>query len=198
MLLAKLREQQPDLGAGIKEVCEALTALEAESEAREAGAALHAAELQETAVTLVLSPREATDLRSEPQQHTEPQSTDEVERPVTFSVLSDDVLGVIFGLLCNVLEPCVAVDFSSACRGQRALTQGLRQQLRTEHEVAAMLCLKMGMRSCKELREAKMINWFNTSLTAADLALLGTLGSLLPAHRHRAAQQPDRQTDRQR
>ena len=33
-LLAKLREQQPDLGAGTREVREALTALKAESEAK--------------------------------------------------------------------------------------------------------------------------------------------------------------------
>ena len=39
-LLAKLREQQPDLGAGNKEVREALTALKAESEATEATAAV--------------------------------------------------------------------------------------------------------------------------------------------------------------
>ena len=38
-LLAKLREQRPDLGAGNKEVREALTALKAESEATEAAAA---------------------------------------------------------------------------------------------------------------------------------------------------------------
>eukprot|EP00964_Phaeocystis_antarctica_P039121 scaffold22374_cov48-Phaeocystis_antarctica.AAC.1 len=38
-LLAKLREQQPDLGAGNKEVREALKALKAESEAKEAAAA---------------------------------------------------------------------------------------------------------------------------------------------------------------
>ena len=38
-LLAKLREQQPDLGAGNKEVREALTALKAEREATEAAAA---------------------------------------------------------------------------------------------------------------------------------------------------------------
>ena len=38
-LLAKLREQQPDLGAGNKEVREALAALKAESEATEAAAA---------------------------------------------------------------------------------------------------------------------------------------------------------------
>eukprot|EP00964_Phaeocystis_antarctica_P006521 scaffold3531_cov58-Phaeocystis_antarctica.AAC.1 len=38
-LLAKLREQQPDLGAGAREVREALTALKAEHEATEAAAA---------------------------------------------------------------------------------------------------------------------------------------------------------------
>ena len=38
-LLAKLREQQPDLGAGNKEVREALLALKVESEATEAAAA---------------------------------------------------------------------------------------------------------------------------------------------------------------
>ena len=38
-LLAKLREQRPDLGAGNKEVREALLALKAESEATEAAAA---------------------------------------------------------------------------------------------------------------------------------------------------------------
>ena len=38
-LLAKLREQQPDLGAATKEVREALVALKAESEATEAAAA---------------------------------------------------------------------------------------------------------------------------------------------------------------
>ena len=37
-LLAKLREHHPDLGAGNKEVREALTALKAESEATEAAA----------------------------------------------------------------------------------------------------------------------------------------------------------------
>eukprot|EP00964_Phaeocystis_antarctica_P116122 scaffold80093_cov60-Phaeocystis_antarctica.AAC.3 len=43
-LLAKLREQQPDLGAGNKEVREALLALKAEREATEAAAATPAAE----------------------------------------------------------------------------------------------------------------------------------------------------------
>ena len=37
------------------------------------------------------------------------------------------------------------------------------------------------MRSCKELREAKEVEWKNTGLAGADLATLGTLGSVLPA-----------------
>ena len=39
-LLAKLREQQPDLGAATKKAREALTALKAESEAAQAAAAV--------------------------------------------------------------------------------------------------------------------------------------------------------------
>ena len=39
----------------------------------------------------------------------------------------------------------------------------------------------MGMRSCKELREARAICWGNKGLSAADLATLGLLGSVLPA-----------------
>ena len=208
-LLDKLREQQLDLGAGAKEVCEALTALEAESEAREAGAALHAAELQETAVTLGLSPREATDLSSELQQQStdeiehqwsaaavcsrsstgpqpQPQSTDEIEHHGTFSVLGDDMLGIIFGWLCNVLEPRVAVYFSSVCQRLRKPTHALLQQLRTDHEVAVVLCHKLGLQSCKALREAKgakihLANWQDYGHSAAALGLLGTLGSELPA-----------------
>ena len=48
----------------------------------------HTAELRETAVTLGKSPCGAADLSS---------------------VLNDDVLGIIFGWLCNVLEPGVAM-----------------------------------------------------------------------------------------
>ena len=43
------------------------------------------------------------------------------------------------------------------------------------------MCLKVGMRSCKELRERKHASCFYKGLTAPDLALLGTLGSVLPA-----------------
>jgi hypothetical protein len=37
------------------------------------------------------------------------------------------------------------------------------------------------MRSCKELREAKRLRLNNKGLSADNLALLGTLGSVLPA-----------------
>ena len=45
--------------------------------------------------------------------------------------------------------------------------------------MAAALCLKMGMRSCKELREAKVVDW-DDNVHWTDLATLGTLGSVLP------------------
>ena len=75
----------------------------------------------------------------------------------------------------NPLDPRF-VDFSSASYRLWAVTQALRQQLRAEYEAAAALCLKVGMRSCKELHEAKEVYWDNKGLSAADLALLGTLG----------------------
>ena len=93
--------------------------------------------------------------------------------------LSDDALGVVFEGLRNVLDPRVVVQGAATCKGLRALTQALLQQLRANYEVAVALCRKMGMRSCKELREAKAVNWFNKRLTAADLATLATL--VLPA-----------------
>ena len=41
------------------------------------------------------------------------------------------------------------------------------------------VCRKVGLWwSCKELREAKKAVWINKGLTADDLALLGTLGTL--------------------
>ena len=43
------------------------------------------------------------------------------------------------------------------------------------------MCLKVGLRSCKELREAKWVTWQCKGLSAADLTFLGTLGSVLPA-----------------
>ena len=101
---------------------------------------------------------------------------------MALSKLSGDEQGIILGQLCNTLEPRLAMYFSSASTELRPLlTPAVRQQLRDDHEVAAALCVKVGMRSCKELREARGICWGNKGLSAADLATLGLLGSVLPA-----------------
>eukprot|EP00964_Phaeocystis_antarctica_P085168 scaffold53745_cov66-Phaeocystis_antarctica.AAC.1 len=100
---------------------------------------------------------------------------------MALSKLSGDEQRILFTQLCNVLEPGLAVALSSVSHELRELTQALLPQLRADHEAAAALCLKVGMRSCKELREAKQVYWLAKGLTAADLALLGTLSSVLPA-----------------
>ena len=84
---------------------------------------------------------------------------------MALSKLSADEHGIILGQLCNSLEPRLAVYFSSASSGLRLLlTPALLQQLRADHEVAAALCRKMGMRSCKELREARSVQWIDRGL----------------------------------
>ena len=100
---------------------------------------------------------------------------------MALSALSGDEQGILFTQLCNVLDPGVAVALSSVSSELRTATLALLPQLRADHEVATALCLKLGLRSCKALREAKKVEWRNTGLTVADLTLLGTLGSLLPA-----------------
>ena len=70
---------------------------------------------------------------------------------------------------------------SSVSHELREPMLALLQQLRADHEAAAALCHKVGMRSCKELREARQVNWQNTHLSLTDLATLGSLGSVLPA-----------------
>ena len=100
---------------------------------------------------------------------------------MALAALSEDEQRIVFSQLCNMLDPRGAVDFSSITNELWELTQSLRQQLRTDHEVAAALCRKLGFRSCKELREAKTVKWIFKGLSATDLALLGTLGSVLPA-----------------
>ena len=108
---------------------------------------------------------------------------------MALSKLSGDEQCIIFSQLCNTLEPGTAVAFSSTSNELRALSQALLQQLRADHEMAAALCRKMGMRSCKVLREAKQVVCDLKGLPAADLATLGSLGSVLPVleelHRHR-------------
>jgi hypothetical protein len=104
--------------------------------------------------------------------------------PMALSRLSGDEQGIILGQLCNTLEPRLAVYFSSASTELRPLlAPAVRQQLRADYEVAAALCVKVGMRSCKEFREATEIKLWEKNLSAADLATLSTLGSVLPALR---------------
>ena len=100
---------------------------------------------------------------------------------MALATLSGDEQCIIFVQLCNVLDPGVAVAFGSINSELRALTPALLQQLRADYEVAAALCRKVGMRSCKELREAKQVICSRDGLSAAELATLGRLGSVLPA-----------------
>ena len=96
--------------------------------------------------------------------------------------LDDDALRVVHGGLSDPLNPGIAAVFRSLCMGLREPTKELLKQLRDEHDAAAVLCLKMGMPSCRELREAQgpipLMN--NASFSAADLELLGGLGRSLP------------------
>ena len=100
---------------------------------------------------------------------------------MALSKLSGDEQGILFTQLCNALEPGVAVALSSVSNELRTATLALQQQLRADHEAAARMCRKVGLWSCKELREAKKVEWCHLSLTAAELTLLGKLGSMLPA-----------------
>jgi len=101
---------------------------------------------------------------------------------MAFSKLSGDEQGIILGQLRNALEPRLVMYFSSASKELRALLPpAARQQLRTDYEEATALCLKVGMRDCRELREATEIKWINQGLSGADLATLAKLGSVLPA-----------------
>ena len=100
---------------------------------------------------------------------------------MALAALSGDEQLVIFVQLCNVLDPGVAVAFASVSSELWTLTQAPRQQLQADHEAATALCRKLGLRSCKALREATRLERYNAGLTADDLALLGTLGSMLPA-----------------
>ena len=96
--------------------------------------------------------------------------------------LSGDEQRILFGQLCNVLDPRTAVALSSTCNELRTATQALLPQLRADHEAAAALCLKVGLRSCKQLREAKFVHARrNIGFSSTELATLGTLGSVLPA-----------------
>ena len=100
---------------------------------------------------------------------------------MALAALSGDEQRIIFVQLCNPLDPGVAVAFGSASNELWELTQAPRQQLQADYEAAAALGRKADMRSCKELREAKEVHCDRTELSSDDSALLGMLGSVLPA-----------------
>ena len=88
---------------------------------------------------------------------------------MTLSTLSGDEQGIILGQLRNALEPRLVMYFSSASKELRALLPpAARQQLRTDYEAATALCVKVGMRGCKALREATEIKW--TALEAPPVS----------------------------
>jgi len=103
--------------------------------------------------------------------------------------LPDEIQQVVFGMLCDALDPRSAVAYSSASKGLREPMQRVGegagksplQQLQEENAAAAALCRKLRVRSYKALREAKEISWFNKGLSTTDLATLGKLIPVLPA-----------------
>jgi len=110
-------------------------------------------------------------------------------RTARLDALPDEIQQVIFGQLCNALDPRSAVAYSSASKGLREPMQRVGegasksplQQLQEENAAATALCLKLGAPSCKALREAKDIELYDKGLCATDLATLGKLTPVLPA-----------------
>ena len=127
---------------------------------------------------------------------------------VSMVALPNELLQHIFKQACNSLEPRTAVYLSSANNELRTATEALLQQLRADHEAAAVLCRNLfkasvyvdprlpewilrqqGMICCRMLRDAKEVVWRREpspqlllpALSADDLATLGKLGSVLPA-----------------
>ena len=101
---------------------------------------------------------------------------------MALSTLSGDEQSIILGQLRNALEPRLVMYFSSASKELRALlTLAEQQQLQAGYEEATALCLKVGLRGCKALREATRFRWWYKGLSAADLATLAKLGSVLPS-----------------
>ena len=110
-------------------------------------------------------------------------------RTARLDALPEEIQQIVFGQLCKALDPRSAVAYSSASKGLRELMQRVGegagksplQQLKEENAAAAALGRKLRLQSCKALREAKDIWWFNKGLSAADLATLGKLTPVLPA-----------------
>ena len=68
---------------------------------------------------------------------------------MALSALSGDEQGILFVQLCNVLDPGIAVALSSVSNELRTATRVPLQQLQTDHEAAAALCRKLGIRTAR-------------------------------------------------
>ena len=68
---------------------------------------------------------------------------------MALSRLSGDEQGILFVQLCNVLDPGIAVALSSVNNELRAATRVPLQQLKADHEAAAALCRKLGIRTAR-------------------------------------------------
>ena len=107
-------------------------------------------------------------------------------RTARLEALPDEIQQVIFGQLCNALDPRSAVAYSSASKGLRELMQRVGegagksplQQLKEENAAAAALCLIVGVQSCKELREAPSPAVTRFVLENVRLGDAGALGAL--------------------
>ena len=90
-------------------------------------------------------------------------------RTARLDALPDEIQQLVFGQLCNALDPRSAVAYSSASKGLRepmqrvgeGASKSLLQQLKEENAAAAALCLKLRLQNCKELREANDIEWLH-------------------------------------
>ena len=114
----------------------------------------------------------------------------ELDSRTSLVTLPDEMQQLVFGQLRNVLDPRDAVDYSSASKGlleplQRVgegTSESPLQELKEENAAAAALCLKLGLQSCKALREAREVDHeASEGLSTTDLATLGKLIPVLPA-----------------
>lgn len=102
---------------------------------------------------------------------------------MALSRLCDDEKRVIFDhLRVNSLEPRLAVNFCSTNKElRRFLTRKEQRKLKSDFKRARSLCTSVGVKNCKELREATQLNV--AQATNQDLKVLANLSLLLPALR---------------
>ena len=151
---------------------------------------LLSSKLKDKATAAVVASLPVTDPESSPIETLIGDEVDEVDAllpAVSMVALPNDLLQIIIQDVFKRsarLDPRDAVAFGSVSKELRTATQELQQQLQANHQVATALCVKLGHQSCKELREATWVEWFEKGPSEADLALLGKLGAELRALGH--------------